>query len=284
MGTYRISSVNKEGKPVRRGFNSDHYTAKQLAKITTDFRKWCKAGGDHLKFEITPWYQMDQTDEKNENIEKSLVMPSKKSHFEEKHLDELKLPENGCMSFACIGSTRSGKSYAVNYLYEKIFKKHITFLMTLTSHGDVYKPFQKGAVLCDGYKSICIDEPMQINKETKNHYKFCIICDDLVMDGKNDKSMTKLLTIGRNFGMSAVISGQKMSMLSATGRANINFVLCFKQNTETAIEDTIKCFLRSYFPKEMKMRDMISMYKDLTEDHHFFCIDTLNDQCFISKI
>ena len=282
MGTYRINAINKEGKKVAKGFNPDGYTKKQLAKLTVDFKKWCKAGGDHLKFEIPPWWTL--TDLTNENIEKSLDVSTKDNHFKRKHLDELELPDNGCMSFACIGSTRSGKSYAVNYLYEKIFKKYITFLMTLTSHGDVYKPFRKNAILCDGYKSICIDEPMQINKETNNHYKFCIICDDLVMDGKNDKSMTKLLTIGRNFGMSAIISGQKMSMLSATGRSNINYVLCFKQNTESSIEDTIKCFMRSYFPKDMKMRDMISLYKDLTEDHNFFCIDTLNDQCFISKI
>jgi hypothetical protein len=73
-------------------------------------------------------------------------------------------------------------------------------------------------------------------------------------------------------------------MLNSTGRSNINYVCCFKQNTESAIEDTIKTFLRSYFPKDMKITDMISMYKELTQDHNFFVIDTLNDEIFISKI
>jgi hypothetical protein len=84
--------------------------------------------------------------------------------------------------------------------------------------------------------------------------------------------------------MSAIICGQKMTMLSSTGRSNINYILCFKQNTESAIEDTIKCFLRSYFPSDMKLTDMIKAYKSLTEEHNFILVDTLNDKCYISKI
>lgn len=283
MGTYRINAIDpKTKKKVTRAFIPDLYTVSQLKKIEDDFRLWCKLGKDYKSFTIPSWYTLE--DPKSKNSEKSLEKPLKNKYFDEMHIDELSLPKNNSMSFACIGSTRSGKSYAVNYLYEKIFKKHITFLMTLTTHGDIYKPFRKSAILCEGFKSLCIDEPMQINKETNNHYNFCVICDDLVMEGKNDKSMTKLLTIGRNFGMSAIISGQKMTMLSSTGRSNINYVLCFKQNTENSIEDTIKCYLRSYFPKEMKIREMITLYKELTEDHHFFLIDTLNDKCYISKI
>jgi hypothetical protein len=279
MPTYRISAVNKEGKPFRRSFDPDHYSPKQLKQIEIDFKKWVKAGGSHLEFIIPSWHNLDP---ENENVEKSKL--KKSSHFETMHIKDLDLPENGAMSFCCIGSTRSGKSYAINYIYENMFKKHITLLMTLSSHADVYKGFRKNAVICDGFKSQLIEEPMKINKETKNHYNFCLIFDDLVMDGKNDRSMTKLLTIGRNCGMSAIISGQKLSMLSATGRSNINYVLCFKQNSEMAIEDTIKTFLRSYMPKDMKMNEMIRLYKELTDDHHYFLIDTLNDKCYISKI
>jgi hypothetical protein len=200
------------------------------------------------------------------------------------HINDLETPENGCFSFCCIGSTRSGKSYAISYIYEHFFKKHITMLMTLSSHAEIYKGFKKNAIITDGFFPELIDEPMKVNKLTQNHYKFCLIFDDLCIDGKNASPMTKLLTIGRNSGMSAIISGQKMTMLNSTGRANVNYVLCFKQNTETAIEDTIKTFLRSYMPKHLKISEMIALYKELTEDHHFFLIDTLNDKCYISKI
>jgi hypothetical protein len=277
MPTYRISAVDNKGKPVRRGFNPVGYSSAQLKKIEMDYKIWCKLGKDSKSFPIPEWYQMEPEHKINEK-------PSNKKHFETMHIDDLDLPENGAMSFACIGSTRSGKSYCVSHLYEKLFKKYITFLMTLTTHGDIYKPFQKNGIICEGFKSELIDDAMKINRETKNHYNFCIVLDDLAMDGKINNTMTKLLTVGRNFGCSAIISGQKLQMLSATGRSNINYVCCFKQNTENAIEDTIKCYLRSYFPKDMKLNDMITLYKELTNDHNFFLVDTLNDNCYISKI
>jgi len=275
MPTFRISAVHN-GKPCRRGFNPEGYTPAQLKKIEKDFKIYCKLGKDPKSFEIPNWYEMQSSKE----IEK----PLEKKHFDTMHIDDLELPKNGAMSFACVGSTRSGKSYAVTHIYEKLFKKYITFLMTLTTHGEIYKPFKKNGIICEGYRSEFIEDSMKINKETKNHYDFCFIFDDLVMEGKNDKTMTALLTVGRNFGCSAIISGQKLQMLSATGRSNINFILCFKQNTETSIEDTIKTYLRSYFPKHLKLNEMISLYKLLTEDHHFFLVDTLNDKCYLSKI
>jgi len=275
MPTFRISAVHN-GKPCRRGFNPEGYTPAQLKKIEKDFKIYCKLGKDPKSFEIPNWYEMQSSKE----IEK----PLEKKHFDTMHIDDLELPKNGAMSFACVGSTRSGKSYAVTHIYEKLFKKYITFLMTLTTHGEIYKPFKKNGIICEGYRSEFIEDSMKINKETKNHYNFCFIFDDLVMEGKNDKTMTALLTVGRNFGCSAIISGQKLQMLSATGRSNINFILCFKQNTETSIEDTIKTYLRSYFPKHLKLNEMISLYKLLTEDHHFFLVDTLNDKCYLSKI
>jgi len=279
MPTFRVSAVDAKGKACRKGFNPDGYSPSQLKKIEKEFKVWCKLGNHPKSFPIPEWYQMEPEPTKEIFKEKSLD-----KHFDTMHIDDLELPKNGAMSFACVGSTRSGKSYAVTHIYEKLFKKYITFLMTLTTHGEIYKPFKKNGIICEGYRSEFIEDSMKINKETKNHYDFCFIFDDLVMEGKNDKTMTALLTVGRNFGCSAIISGQKLQMLSATGRSNINFILCFKQNTETSIEDTIKCYLRSYFPKHLKINEMISMYKELTENHHFFLVDTLNDKCYLSKI
>jgi len=281
---HKINARDDKGKQVTRSFNTDNYSKYQVKVIEEMFRKHAKEGKVPSEFKIPQYYDIpDQTVQKVKIVDD---MPPLKNPepFERKHIDKLELPENGNMSFCCIGSTRSGKSYATTYIYEKIFKKYITFLMTLTTHGEIYKPFKKTAVISEGFNENLVEEPMLINRETNNHYKFCCIMDDLVLDGKNDKAMTKLLTVGRNFGMSAILCGQKMTMLSSTGRSNINFVLCFKQNTENAIEDTIKCFLRSYMPKDMKMTDMIRLYKDHTNDHNFFLIDTLNDKCYISKI
>lgn len=112
----------------------------------------------------------------------------------------------------------------------------------------------------------------------------CWIFDDLATDGKTSKDMTKLLTIGRNSGMSVILTGQKMNMLNATGRSNVNYVCLFRQNTSTAIEDVIKTYLRPYLPRSCSILDMIEIYKSLTEDHHFIVIDTLNDEAFLTRV
>jgi hypothetical protein len=114
----------------------------------------------------------------------------------------------------------------------------------------------------------------KINKETKNHYKFLAITDDLI-GAKNDKEMTKLLCLYRNSGMSAIVSGQDLVMLSPTGRANVNFVLMFAQNTSNRIEDNIKNFLRGYFPRGLSMDEKIVLYQTLTADHHFLFLNSL---------
>ena len=288
MPSMRYSAYSPDGKQQFMMMNTAHFTKGELDEGHDLFKRWIKQGRSLaiVKKELKSYF-INREKSEPKSVESVVVKPVESVKpvevFKRKHIDDLKLPENKCMSFCMIGSTRSGKSYAINYIWDKIFKKHLTILMTQSSHADIYKQFQK-QVICDGFKKEIIDESMNINKHTANHYPFCIIFDDLVLNGKNDESMTKLLTIGRNCGMSCIISGQKMTMLNSTGRANINYVCCFKQNTESAIEDTIKTFLRSYFPKDMKITDMISMYKELTQDHNFFVIDTLNDEIFISKI
>jgi hypothetical protein len=205
-------------------------------------------------------------------------------HFKRKHVRELNFPRNGGVSFACIGSTRSGKSHCVSFLYDEFFKKHITILETLSNHSEIYKPFKKTGIICEGFHPELIQEGMLVNKRTECHYNFLYIFDDLAMDGKNNSMMTKLLTVGRNFFCSAIISGQKATLLSATGRSNINYLCLFYQNSDTECEFTIKAFLRSFFPRGMKMIDCIRMYKELTQNHNFFLVDTLNNECFLSRI
>ena len=281
MPSTRITAYAPDGKQKYMLVNDNHFSTEEIKEITTQFKRFVHQGREPRDFKKTLLMSILHAPKKTTVIP---VTVTEKKPFDFKHIDSLKLPENGAMSFCMIGSTRSGKSYAINHIWENIFKKHITLLMTQSSHAEIYKQFKKHAVIVDGFYKELIEEPMKINKETGIHYNFCLVFDDLVMKGKNEESMTKLLTIGRNCGMSAIISGQKLTMLSPTGRSNINFVCCFKQNTENAIEDTIKTYLRSYFPKHLKITEMISLYKELTEDHHFFVIDTLNDQCFLSKI
>lgn len=257
----RESAKTPSGETKHIQISLDSYSKEDAERIINEWKR-CVEGGVPAK------------------VQDKSIVPS----FLKKREMNIKLPSNGGASFLLLGSTRSGKSVATCYLYEKYFKKHITFLMTHSTQAEIYKPFTKSAIISPGYFKELIEEPMRINRETKNSYEFCLVFDDLALSGKNDKEMTKLLTIGRNSNMSAIISGQKMTMLNATGRANCNYILCFRQNTDAAITDTVKTYMRSYFPTNMSLVEMCACYKQMTQDHQFFVIDTLNDEMYLCKI
>jgi hypothetical protein len=284
MVNIRVSAYNPDGKQIQKSINANHHTQEEIQRIEMMFKKHIHAGKDAKEFRIADVLKMTLPINSPEKPINAIEPVIEKSVFPRKPLSSIEIPENNNMSFACIGSTRSGKTYAMKYIWDKYFKKHVTILMTHSSHADIYKEFKKSVIVSDGFHTELIDEPMKINKNTKDEYQFCLIFDDLGMDGKMSDSMTNLLTRGRNCGMSCIYAGQKMTMLSATGRSNINFILCFYQNTDDEIENTIKCFLRSYFPRDMRIPDMVKLYRDITKDHNFICIDTLANNVFISKI
>jgi len=281
-----MSAYNPDGVQKYKTLNTDNYTSEQLKVIEYEFKRHIHAGKDPKDFRIVDVLLAFKLNEmpkpepiKEQHPDRKLGEP-----FARKDLSVLKVPDNQNFSFACIGSTRSGKSYAMKHIWNTYFKKHITILLTHSGHAEIYRDFKKTVCLSDGFHKELIDEPMKINKATNDEYKFCVIFDDIGMDGKVSESMTALLTRGRNCGMSCIYAGQKLSMLSATGRTNINYILCFSQNTDSEIETTIKCFVRSYFPKGMRLPEMIALYRQLTLDHHFICVDTLDNQIFVGKI
>lgn len=289
MVNIRVSAYTPEGKQIVKSIkNSSGYTDEQLDFIEIAYKKHIQTGKDPNKFEpknvIKSFVSEQAASLIPQKDPKPEPLPLSNSIFPRKSLSSIVTPENNNMSWACIGSTRSGKTYAMRHIWETYFKKHITILMTHSGHAEIYKEIKKSVIVSDGFYPELVDEPMKINKHTKDEYQFCLIFDDLGMDGKITDSMTNLLTRGRNCGMSCIYVGQKLTMLSATGRSNINYVLCFYQNTDTEIENTIKCFLRSYFPKGMRLPEMIKLYREITQEHNFICIDTLNNNVFISKI
>jgi hypothetical protein len=72
--------------------------------------------------------------------------------------------------------------------------------------------------------------------------------------------------------------------MSAVGRNNINYVAIFKQNSSGEYENVIKEFLGMWLPTDMTMREAIEFVRKATEDHHFFFIDNIKGECYISKL
>ena len=191
-------------------------------------------------------------------------------------------PKFGC-SFLLLGSTRSGKSTLINYIFDKYFRKHISILMSNSLQSDAYKPLKKHCVQSDMYHTEVLKELYQINHETDNHYQFLTIIDDC-SHVRHDKQYQRLLTIYRNSRISAIVSAQALTMFDKNCRSNVNFVFLGRLNSDIAIEGVIKEYLISHFPRNIRMCDKVAMYRQLTEDHHWFVIDNINGGIFRTKL
>jgi hypothetical protein len=121
-----------------------------------------------------------------------------------------------------------------------------------------------------------------MNMATKNKYPTVFLFDDM-LDGKNSKALCKLLTIGRNLACSTVICAQELSILNSIGRTNLNYILCFRLNSDMAVEKIVKNYLRHALPKGT-VAYQCSIYKALTTDHRFFVYDALRNEIFLSRL
>ena len=200
------------------------------------------------------------------------------------NIETLKLPtrEYG-ISFLIMGSTRAGKSCLMNYLYENVFKHHITILHTNSLQSSIYKPLMSSCAVGETYHPELLYESHKINKHTENEYEFLHIIDDVV-DKKNDPGIKQLLTIGRNSRQSAIITGQSLTIFNNIVRGNINYVCLGYLNSDAAVEQAVKAYLISYMPRGMRMDDKIRHYRELTADYHFIIIDNIHGGVFRTKL
>jgi len=200
-----------------------------------------------------------------------------------KRLDSITTPENGCFSFGMVGSTRSGKSCAMLWVWEKYFKdSHITIMTTGSSQAEIYKPLTSKSAISPAFYPDIVKESMLLNQKTKNKYKFLHIFDDM-LDGKQSKALSKLLCIGRNNGMSTIICGQDLTILNAVGRTNLNYMLLFRLNSQMSVEKVVRNYLTHVIPGK-NIEEKCRIYTALTQDHYFFCCDFLANDTFLCKL
>jgi len=201
-----------------------------------------------------------------------------------KNVEELQVPDDKFgFTIALIASTRAGKTSLMNHLYNKYFRKHITSLMSNSLQSDAYDYVKHYCVLSDLYHPEMLKCMYQINHATNNHYKFCIILDDLT-HVKNDKEYLRLLTIYRNSRINAMICAQGISMMNKTARGNLNFVFLGRLNSDAEVEKVVKEYCLSYFPRDINLTDKIALYRTLTDNHWFIVIDQVNGDVFRTKL
>ena len=155
---------------------------------------------------------------------------------------QFELPKNGGVSVCFLGSTRSGKTTFLKYLIDKSFSKHFKILMSNSIHNPIYKELggvSKDIVKSPIYFPKLVKDGYDINKETKNHYDFLYILDDVVT-AKFDKELLKLLAIYRNSNLSCIISIQ--SPIIRRCEVNGHDVVILRKNRH--LSDNIRCSSR----------------------------------------
>ena len=206
-----------------------------------------------------------------------MSFPSKKFNLE--------LPAEGGCSIGMIAASRSGKSTLLKYIYHKHFTDRITIMFSQNKHADIYKDMPKKVIVSDTYFPDLLRDAHTINSECDNRFKFCFISDDYIgHDIKNDKEITKLLTIYRNANMTSIFSFQGRVLVSAVGRNQLNYILVGKQNTNQEWENILKEILRAYMPEGLTLKEMVRFCIAATANHQFFLLDTLKNECYITKL
>ena len=195
---------------------------------------------------------------------------------------ELPDPKFG-VSFLLCGSTRSGKTTILNYLYKTYFMNHVSILMSNSLNSDAYDMLKKTCVKSDFYHPEILKECYKINHATKNHYEFLAVIDD-VPDKREDPEMKRMMTIYRNSRISCIVSAQTATMINKMARSNINYVFLGRMNSSSEIERNIKDFLTGHLPTTMKMSQKIQWYKQATEHYQWLVLDHVNGHLFATKL
>lgn len=195
---------------------------------------------------------------------------------------ELPDPKFG-VSFVLCGSTRSGKTTILNYLYKTHFKNHISVLMSNSLNSDAYDMLKKTCAISDFYHPEILKEMYKINHATKNNYEFFAIIDD-VPDKREDPEMKRLMCIYRNSRISSIICAQTATMINKMARSNINYVFLGRMNSSSEIERNIKDYLQGSLPTKMRMTDKIAWYKKATENYQWIVLDNINGLMFLTRL
>ena len=196
-----------------------------------------------------------------------LAIPDKPFHL------EMPPVETGGCSILMVGSGRSGKTTALKYIIDTYMKKHVGVIFSNSSKAHAYKEMHYPLLpLSNAYIPELVNSAYRINKETKNHYPFLFVLDDVPL-ARNDKELMKTTTIYRNSGVSLIHCAQSPNMISPTCRSNYTFFMLFHNNSSEQAENSCKFFLRGRLPNDWTMNMKVAWLQKQTEDHHFILIN-----------
>lgn len=260
--TVRASARAAGGKKIYyRSFSLRKHSPEQVAAAIAEWKKAVKAGaGLKAKAEGAPKEAPAAAVSAD-----PLLLPL--SPF------TLDLPEKTGATLVALGSSKSGKTTALTWIYNVYLKKFVTLLCSPSEHSSAYDDWKgKGLVRAQDFYPELQAKAHRVQKKTKNKHRIAFVIDDVV-NAKLSPELKKLYSTERNSRVYTFQALQAPRFLDKAARFNVNFILGFAYRTPEGVNDAVECF-GSLLPG--KTRDEKARAYELnTRDHCFLFMDQL---------
>ena len=184
-------------------------------------------------------------------------------------------------SLVIMAKSKSGKTSFLSKIVKNLPKDIIKIVISPNIHNEIYKSMKNRCVYSPEFNVDLIKLCQRINQKTKNHYRFCIILDDVIEEKSNTMILKMFLTL-RNSNISVILSVQSTMLINKLIRGNANYIMLGKLSGEESILDTYKKFLINYKDQlQIKSdRDVIPVYDSLTKDFNFIFVNSLKEKIY----
>jgi hypothetical protein len=194
------------------------------------------------------------------------------------------IPDRTGASLVLIGKSKSGKTSFLKKIVSHLPKDMIKIVISPNIHNDIYESMRNKCIYSPTFDPQIVKLCQKINQKTKNHYRFCVVMDDLI-DLKSNTTLLKMFLTMRNSNISTILSLQSPMLVNKLVRGNVNYALLTKQNNQESIEDSYNKFM-SNFSQDLgikKREDIVPVYNKLVEDYNFIYINFLKDKIYRSN-
>lgn len=191
------------------------------------------------------------------------------------------IPDKTGSSLVIMAKSKAGKTSFLSKIVKNLPKDIIKIVISPNIHNDIYTSMKNRCVYTPEFNVDLIKLCQRINQRTKNHYRFCIILDD-VIDEKSNTMVLKMFLTLRNSNISCILSIQSTMLINKVIRGNANYILLGKLSGEESILDTYKKFLINY-KDDLKIRsdrDIVPTYDALTKDYNFIFVNSLKEKIY----
>lgn len=250
--------------------------------ITKAIEKMSIAMPEHIEYnpgstELPSLQSKDESSLQSSLQSKQYTVISKHDQMPELTEFKLVLDEGTGNTTFLLGSSKQGKTTLLMKIFDDYYsdKDNVATLFSINSHIKLYGKRKRMLRFPTDYECSAaqiakyIKVEKRINSNTKNHYSFVNLFDDLI-DVRYSKVLHNSILTYRNSNISTVICLQYNNLLAKQARSNVNNVILFGLNTDEAIKQAVDTYLKAKF-KQMgiAMCDHIEYYKKLTSDHQF---------------